>query len=277
MIIKTALRNPRPTTRQDLDTVLPEMVKMRDAGHTFQEIADRYGWSMEMVRRRIRRERGQDVQDNIRSMSRARMVYQITQWLNEQPRAVTRQELLRQFPGMDSQQLSNLLYSGDRRIPSHLVIMAPRDDEDAMVFMDEDISDALRRAWSIAKEQDPSLRGMSHVLYESLRRHDDICASRVTSRVGWSAACAAAGIPPGKDSRPKDSYKSKWTDDQILEYVREYATEAREAAVKPTYAGFDRWIKGRDGAPSGSMIRVRMQRAGHRSWPSILSAAFSER
>ena len=91
-------------------------------------------------------------------------------------------------------------------------------------------------------------------------------ASRLIQRFGsWRQACEAAGVAPIEASR--SNYGTRWTDDLLLGWVREYLADPDSTA---SYQQFQGWLKERKsaGAPSGQTVRNRLG-----TWKDILERA----
>lgn len=91
-------------------------------------------------------------------------------------------------------------------------------------------------------------------------------SGRLIQRFGtWKAACEAAGVRPIEASRT--NYGTKWTDDLLLGWVREYLADPEATS---SYAQFQGWLRDRkaDGAPSGQTVRNRLG-----TWKEILDRA----
>lgn len=246
---------------------------MRDDGWTFDEIGEHFGWSMEMVRREIRLHRPMDGRKSRNSAERVQLAADVAEWLYAQPHAVARSKIRETFD-ITEEELVTLLGVSDSPIPGYLILASPRENQTDETFTDREVVEAIRRAWKRYKKAEPWATGLSHVQYDKDRDPDDICASRITSRIGWSEACNRAGVPSGGDLRPKNTYQSKWDDEQLFGYVKEYVDGCRNDQVRPTYTGFDGWLKDLPGAPSGSMFRIRMQRRGLNHWADVIETAY---
>ena len=67
----------------------------------------------------------------------------------------------------------------------------------------------------------------------------------------WSAACAEAGVEAPSAARAQ--YTQGWSREDCLRWVLEYL----RSTERPTYAGYESWSRGRDGAPSAGIVRLR--------------------
>lgn len=106
--------------------------------------------------------------------------------------------------------------------------------------------------------------------YEDLLRAGEVrgpSAARIVQLYGnWSAACHRAGVEPTQPRR--ESYQSKWTDDDMLGFVRDYL---RSPECRGTFGGYDPWRR-RAGveAPSSALLRGRLG-----SWSAIKRKALA--
>lgn len=90
--------------------------------------------------------------------------------------------------------------------------------------------------------------------YDAWQRGRDDAASPalVIRRLGsWTAACEQAGVA----TNATRSTSSRWTDEEMVGFVREYLRSG-----PGSFAGYTAWAKENDGAPSGSVLRQRFPR-----------------
>lgn len=66
----------------------------------------------------------------------------------------------------------------------------------------------------------------------------------------WRAACERAGLA----ANTTRSTSSRWTDAELLRAVADYLAEP---GTTGSYAGYQEWARGADGAPSGALLRSR--------------------
>ena len=123
---------------------------------------------------------------------------------------------------------------------------------------DDEVIAEMRRVAAL-----PQGSPLSGAFYDKHRGEGALTAARIIQRLGsWSAACAAAGVETNKASRT--SYKHKWSEEDLIEWVRRYLTEA----ARPSYADFSRWLKDQSGAPSANTVRNSFG-----GWSAVLDAA----
>lgn len=249
------------------DDLRDEFVKLRKAGFSYRAIGEKFGLSHERVRQVT--VKGEDPSEWSRKPSRDKrqdLIEEIASWLDENG-PVARDTVLSHFE-LSSSRLTQLIAEG---LPSHQMLVTSRPND--VQFSDEEIDKALRRAWAEVQRLNPGATGLSHVMYERVRQGSDPSSSLLVARFGWEHACKAAGVPSGFSMRPKSSYATRWTDEQILAKVAEYVEVCAEARKRPSYLGYDRWQQWDSEAPSGTLVRNRMRDAGIKTWPDIVMTA----
>ena len=247
-----------------------EFEQLRAEGMSYREIGERYSLSHERVRQVVGSTTEPEVWADRKRRERAAWRDEIAAWLEEHG-PVTRDALAEAW-SLSPYQVSRLVNEG---LPSHLIMSPERTRE--RDFDTDDIIKALRRSWKALQAADPTAIGLSHANYEAYRSVSEPSAALVTSRYGWDVIAEIADVPTGGTRRPKESYTSSWSDDDILHAIKEYVEESREAGARPTYVGYEEWQRGRDYAPSGSTVRNRgrqMDPALDR-WPQIVAAALA--
>lgn len=104
---------------------------------------------------------------------------------------------------------------------------------------------------------------LSVAFYDRHRDPDALTSARIIQREGsWREACVAAGVAANKASR--NSYRRKWSEADLLEWVRRYLAEN----AKPSYGRLSTWLREQDDAPSANTIRNTFG-----SWSAVLEAA----
>lgn len=253
------------------ETQIAQAVKMRRGGASYREIAAKIKTSHEQVRRVLLADEINNATSKTefpKGSTRAR-VKELTDWLNKHG-PVSRERVTEEF-GYDRAQITALTRAG---APSHLIMSSSKSTEPQV--SDAEVLVSLRRAWNALREEVPGASGLSHVSYERVRDPKrDLSAARITTRYGWVQACEKAGIPSGGVLRPTKTYTQRWNDEGILRAVRTYASECLAEQRRPTYLGYDRWQRGKSEMPSGSLVRVRMQKIGLRTWPQTIEAALA--
>lgn len=257
------------TTKPGYD--LDEMVRMRKAGASYRDIGHRFGMSHEKARR-ILKSSGLDLPANAHSFNRMKRLEEVntlTEYL-EKHGPVAREHVIETF-GYTRQEINTLVQDG---APGYLIMSSGRfaiSEE-----TDEAIAKSLQRAWELVQDEVPGVDGLSHMAYDQLRDPErDLSAARIISRQGWVAACKKAGVPSGSRHRPASSYTYQWSDEKIVAAVKKYSEVCVADKTRPTYLGYDRWQRTQADAPSGSLVRLRMSKLGHRTWPEIVTAARS--
>jgi hypothetical protein len=66
----------------------------------------------------------------------------------------------------------------------------------------------------------------------------------------WRTACERAGLA----ANTTRSTSSRWTDAELLRAVADYLAEP---GTTGSYAGYQEWARGTEGAPSGALLRSR--------------------
>ncbi|WP_277452815.1 hypothetical protein [Janibacter sp. DB-40] len=104
---------------------------------------------------------------------------------------------------------------------------------------------------------------LSVAFYDRHRGAEALTSARIIQREGsWREACAAAGVAANKASRT--SYRRKWSEADLLEWVRLYLAEDE----KPSYGRFGQWLREQQDAPSANTVRNAFG-----GWSAVLEAA----
>lgn len=82
----------------------------------------------------------------------------------------------------------------------------------------------------------------------------------------WTLACAAAGVECGQ--APQRVYQSRWSDEDILQFVKKYLTDPNQ---KKSFQNYDLWRK--EFAPDGPSSATIRNRFG--TWTNAKRAAFT--
>lgn len=248
-----------------------EWITLRNAGHSYRAIGDKYGFSHEMVRQTIGA--SAETRVNIYAQKRADKRAEIRTWL-EANGPVARSVLFDHF-NINGRQF--IYYTReDESFPTHLVLLDSRPTEAAQSFSDDEVFSAMRTAWTDVQEKKPLARGLSHVLYERHRASDQPSSARIIGRYEtWSKACELAQIPSGDAYRPAATYSTAWTVDALLDAVARYLAHCAEHGRKSTYTHYDEFQRAHDDLPSGTTVRLRLKAEGYATWPAIVAAARS--
>jgi hypothetical protein len=235
--------------------------KLREAGYTYTEIGYRYGLSAERVRQIADLPAGRAAGAS-GAKRREALAAEIAAYLEEHG-PTPRSEIRERFEITESR-LGHMIAEG---LPSHLLLTPPRSRQTH--YSDVAVFEALQRVHGAVGKP-----WLSYSDYEENRNRDDPSAALIIARYGWSAACKKAGVDPGWTNRA-GAYKSAWTDEAIIESVREYVRWAADNGRRPTYLAYDEWQKRDPKHPSGTLVRIRMKALGHGTWPSILDLALA--
>lgn len=119
------------------------------------------------------------------------------------------------------------------------------------VWSDEEILEAIRTTATFAYP-------VSGVDYDRLLLSGEVrgpSVARIVQRFGnWGNACRCAGVEPTPPRRPH--YQSKWTDEDLLAFVRDYLHAPGSSG---TFAGYDPWRREvACSAPSSALLRARL-------------------
>ena len=257
---------------EDLTAAKLDAQRMRAGGSTLQDIGDKYKRSREWARQLL------DVHGEIApwrealAENREAQIAAMNKWLEDNG-PVTRSEFAAEF-GMTDAQINVRVREG---LETWRMIIESNARHDS--YTDERTVDALRRAWELEKNLNPTAIGLSGSRYDKLRRQGDPSLQLLVARVGWEVACEAAGLNTAavNGGRPKETYVSAWTDREILDRVGAFVEECVEAEVRPTYLRYDAWQREDSDRPSGATVRNRMRKAvGVASWPEIVKKSMKD-
>ena len=249
-----------------------DIIKMRLAGKTYAEIGDELGYSHEHIRQQIRGVKFPGLERTARQMSvseREKRIAEMNTWL-EANGPVTRDEFMEEFDMTPAQVHSSRRYG----LRTEMLLSATGDM--SLVYEKDSWEDAVRRAWEVEQGLDPGARGLSGLRYEALRDTSrDPSHVLIVSRLGWSDMCRRAGVPDAGTPRPKDTYHSAWTDDDILDAVKVYVEERLEEGKRPSYLGYDKWQRQDAKYPSGATVRNRMRQNGLGVWAEVVKVSLN--
>ena len=249
------------------ESLRDEFITMRKAGFSYRAIGMKFGLSHERVRQVLVADG--EPSDWARTpvrVARKAQIAEIDAWLEEHG-PVSRDEVIEKF-GLTRSKMTQLIAEG---LPSHQMLMNAL--ETTPHFSDEQVVEAVRVAWRELQVVNPRSTGISHVMYERIRRTDDPSAAILVSRYGWERVCELAGVPAGHAWRPKDSYTTRWTDEEILARVADYARAALDEGTRPSYLGYERFQQLDENFPSGTLVRNRMRAIGLATWPQVVMTA----
>lgn len=261
----TGMAPPRQASTGNASDYVGEWSDLRAQGLSYREIAERYGFSHERVRQVVGH---LQIPSPAKTRQHAR-AHEIAEWLETNgPIPLSR---LQSELGVTERQLISYAKKVPGVIPLHLVILNSRPT--VTRYSRADLVAALREVWSRVPVTD-RIAGLSHTTYDRLRRRDQPSSAQAINRLGrWEIACEAAGISSGTWTRPKETYASRWSEEDLLDIVATYTRRAGALGVKPTYLGYERYQLGRDDLPSGTTVRNRMRASGLGTWPAILERA----
>jgi hypothetical protein len=251
---------------------IADWTRRRYAGEPLRTIAAQYGVTTQYVSARTNAAPPpDDIPEAYRRESQLDMddlITKVNEWLAEQ-HSVTIQEVKDQFR-ITSHQWNQIW----RRLDNSKFVGKLRDRSRRVTYRDVDIRKALRRA---LKNNDG--KPLSSVRYEFLRDPDtEPSVPTIHNRYGsWRAACADAKVPCGGSrhlvaARTPSPTWSVWNNDQILGWVTKFL-ETLQPTDRPSYNQYDVWQRTQEGAPSGSLVRVRLREYG--SWSDIVAEARS--
>jgi len=252
------------------DEEVADWIRRRHAGEPLRTIAQEYGVTTQYVSSRTAGTAPpEDIPEPYKKeqlLSLDSLVEDVNDWLADQ-HAVTIQEVKDRFK-ITSHQWNQIW----RRLDNNKFVGRLRDHSRKPTYRDIDIRKALKRALK-NNNGDP----LSSVVYEMLRdKEDEPSVPTIHNRYGsWRAACADAKVPCGGTrhlvaARTPSPTWSVWSDDQILDWIRKFL-DTLEPTDRPSYNRYDVWQRGVPGAPSGSLVRVRLRSIGN--WSDIIAAA----
>jgi hypothetical protein len=238
---------PEPATREQ------RMVEMRLGGATLGAIGAEFGLSRERVRQIIQAVGGPSPAE-VRARALARSLAREAEARSETEAAL--RELLATRGAQSVQEAVEALGLGEAMVvrfwPEDLGHLLIRPAGYAnQTWTDGQILDVIRSA---AIYEFP----LTANAYSELVRVGEVkgpSLPRVTQRFGgWIAACELAGVEPGQTLR--SAYESRWTDAELLSFVREYLVDS---SWPNSAHRFDEWRRQvAPDAPSFQTIRNRL-------------------
>ncbi len=249
---------------------IADWTRRRYAGEPLRTIAKEYGVTTQYVSSMTNRQPPpEDIPEPYRKeqlVDLDNLVEEINAWLGDQ-HAVTIQEVKERFR-VTSHQWNQIW----KRLDNNKFVGKLRDRSRRPTYRDVDIRKALRRAFK-NNNNEP----LSSVIYEVKRDPDnEPSVPTIHNRYGsWRAACADAKVPCGGTrylvaARTPSASWSVWNDDQILDWIKKFL-DTLEPTDRPSYNRYDVWQRSVDGAPSGSLVRVRLRHIGN--WSDIIAEA----
>lgn len=231
------------------------MVELRERGLTLQEIAAEVGLTRERVRQVLKTVGGPTAAD-------VRQVQEARRNAAHQRLAKRIREDLASHPGSSQEEIAARLGIDKADVRSHVpdgmrgLIVNPSGSVE-QVWSDDAVFEAIRHAATYTFP-------LTAKAYSRLVRSGEVrgpSLARVWQRFdSWTAACRAAGVEAG--TPPRDNYQSKWTDEDIRDFVRRFLSDPE---FRGTIAEYDPWRRARGiDAPSSGVLRHRLGR-----WTSI--------
>ena len=115
-------------------------------------------------------------------------------------------------------------------------------------YAEADLIEGLRSAAGVSGAP---LTVKQYDAYRQAERPDLASGIWVIRHFGtWRTACERAGLA----ANTTRSTSSRWTEAELLRAVADYLAEPGSTG---SYAGYQEWARGADGAPSGALLRSR--------------------
>ena len=257
-------------TQEDIE----DWTRRRWSGESLRSIAEQYGVTTQYVSAVTSRAQPPSADDGPEDEPSTppedldSLAARVNEWLIKQT-TVTIPDVRREFR-LTSHQWNQIW----KKLDNSRIVGKLRDRSRKATYRDVDIRKALRKAYA-ANGKKP----LSSAMYDEVRDSEtEPSVPTIHNRYGsWRSACADAKVPCGgsrhhvaKGSPPPTW--SVWTDDEILEWVRKF-WGTLEQTERPSYNRYDVWQRTQEGAPSGSLVRVRLRHIG--SWSDIIAAVAS--
>lgn len=222
--------------------------ELRAQGLSLDQIGREFGITREAVRQVISRLNGPKAE-----AARGQSKRSIAAKVAAQKRAV--RAYIEENPGCSLEDLSR-----DTGLEISAVTSLIPDDLRPFIVIERRISDSRQTqldALSAIRRAATYDWPLSSVRFDELIRQGEISGPssvRIMQIFGtWSNACAEAGVESLAPAR--DNYQSKWTDQDLFGFVREYLVSA---GASGTFGDFDRWATRKADAPSGQTLRNRL-------------------
>lgn len=258
-------------TQEDIE----EWTRRRWSGESLRSIAEEYGVTTQYVSAQTNRQPVPAVRDDPEEPEAEdasptpaedidALADRVNEWLVQQT-TVTIPDVRREFR-LTSHQWNQIW----KKLDNSRIVGKLRDRSRKATYRDVDIRKALKKAF-VANGKKP----LSSAMYDQVRDSEtEPSVPTIHNRYGsWRSACADAKVPCGgtrhhvaKGSPPPTW--SVWTDDQIIDWVRRF-WESLERTERPSYNRYDVWQRSQPGAPSGSLVRVRLRSMGN--WSDIIA------
>jgi len=212
------------------------VVKMREAGHTLQEIGDSLNLTREMIRLIVNANSGPSA-GTVRTNREAKKKAEALAALKDLGTADV--EKLAEFLAERPERVRKLLGKAAKKLPKGRMSFEK-------IYTDEDLLLILRLA-------------AGHVMgplttnkYKKLNIQPTIAV--YIARFGsWNQACQKAGVKHGSTMRK--SYTRAHSEEDMLAYIASYLADPR---TNGSAQGYEQWQRKVDGAPSLSLIRQRI-------------------
>lgn len=243
----------------------------RDEGATLEEIGAEHGLTRERVRQ-ILKVSGYPVSRVTLKSERAleAKARLVADWLSVNG-PVTSEAVRGEF-GLGDGEWARLQATGI--VPMHLVLAVS--SRRSGVFTFGDTVEAVRRVYlehkaSRMDSDEAWLRVFTRSWYDAMRGDGDPSGVLITVRWGWGEVCRAAGVPFRDDG--SGNHSSKWSDDDLVSWVRLFAAKAAAAGEPATFKGYESWARENGSAPSGSLVRVRLCGPDGLLWSDLVVGA----
>lgn len=265
--------SPRRKGAHITDDQIQDFVARRLRGETLKSIADLYKTTPQYVYALTRM--GATPEEYATAMGRSASmsndsltstVAAVNAWLTEHGTA-TVQELLTQF-GLTTHQWQLVRPHLDQSRVISRTTKSPYRPR----YSDDAATKAIRRVFKAVGKEKGFLTSQ---MYEVNRNKEtDPSVPTIHNRFGsWADACAEAKVPSGHRVNGTADVRSVWSDNDLLGWLARWHASLG-ADVRPSYARYDAWQRSQEGAPSGSLLRVRLKRYG--TWASIVRTALSQ-